>query len=340
MFHRTTAHANADALSRLPVQGEPSKEVEEPELVLLAEHLANSPVTAQDIRSWTRRNAKLSRVLLHVQQGWPNEGDPDLEPYSLRHFELSSYEGCVMWGNRNVVPQPGRQALLQELHEGHPGMSRMKSLARMYVWWPNINADIEKSVRLCCECQQVQSSPAVAPLSPWKWPSRQWARLHLDFAGPFLGKNILITVDAYSKWIEAVCTPSTSSNSVIEELRTAFAKFGLPEMIVTDNGMGFVSESFLRSNGIKHTTSAPYHPASNELAERAIQIVKRGLKKVTSGSMNTHLAKVLFSYRITPQGTTGVSPAELLLGRRPHTWLDLLRPNTAGRVEERQQQQK
>ena len=149
VFRRTTAHANADALSRLPVQGEPSKEVEEPELVLLAEHLADSPVTAQDIRSWTRRDPKLSKVLLHVQQGWPNEGDPDLEPYSSRRLELSAYEGCVMWGNRIVVPPPGRQAVLRELHEGHPGMSRMKSLARMYVWWPNINTDIEKSVRLC-----------------------------------------------------------------------------------------------------------------------------------------------------------------------------------------------
>ena len=198
-------------------------------------------MTAQDIRSWTRRDPKLSRVLLHIQQGWPNEGDPDLEPYSSRCLKLPSYEGCVMWGNQIVVPPPGRQAVLQELHEGHPGMSRMKSIARMYVWWPNINADIEKSVRLCCECQQVHSSPAVAPLNPWKWPSR---RLHLDFVGPFLGKNIVITVDAHSKWIEAVCTPSTSSNSVIEELRTAFAKFGLPEMIVTDNGTGFVSEEF------------------------------------------------------------------------------------------------
>ena len=80
--------------------------------------------------------------------------------------------------------------------------------------------------------------------------------------------------------------------------------------------------------------------ASNGLAERAVQIVKKGLKKVVSGSMNTRLAKVLFAYRITPQSTTGASPAELLLGRRPRTRLDLLRPNTAERVEERQQAQK
>ena len=71
-----------------------------------------------------------------------------------------------------------------------------------------------------------------------------------------------------------------------------------------------------------------------------VQIVKKGLKKETSGTMSSRLAKLLFSYRITPQSTTGVSPAGLLLGRRPRTRLDLLKPNTAERVERKQQQQK
>jgi hypothetical protein len=189
----------------------------------------------------------------------------------------------------------------------------------------------------------VQSSPPLAPLHPWKWPTRPWARLHLDFAGPFEGKNILITIGAHSKWIEAVCTPSTSSSCVIEELRTLFAKFGLPETVVSDNGTCFVSqefEEFLRKNGIKHTTSAPYHPASNGLAERAVQIVKRGLKKVTEGTMSSRLAKILLAYRVTPQTTTGMAPAEPLLGRRPRTRLDLLKPHTAERVEWKQQEQK
>ena len=140
-----------------------------------------------------------------------------------------------------------------------------------------------------------------------------------------------------------MCTNSTLSSVVIEELRTVFAKFGLPETIVTDNGTGFVSqefETFLQKNGIKHVTSAPYHPASNGLAERAVQIVKRGLKKVIDGSVNTRLAKVLFNYRITPQATTGISPSELMLGRRPRTRLDLCKPHTAVHVEEKQLQQK
>ena len=177
-----------------------------------------------------------------------------------------------------------------------------------------MNSDIEKSVRRCGECQQVQSSPPLAPLNPWRWPSRPWARLHLDFAGPFQGKTIRVLIDVHAKWVEAACTPSTSSAAVINKLQTLFAQFGLPETIVTDNGTGFTSqefESFLKDNRVKHITSSLYHPASNGLAERAVQIIKRGLKKVTSGNMSAHITQVLFTYRITPHSTTGVSPAEL-----------------------------
>ena len=105
---------------------------------------------------------------------------------------------------------------------------------------------------------------------------------------------------------------------------------------MTDNGTYFVSEEFehfLKQNGIRHLMSAPYHPASNVLAERAVQIVNKGLKKIPDGTVMDRLAKVLMSYRITPQGTTGVSPAELLLARRPRTKLDLVEPHTAERVD-------
>ncbi len=71
------------------------------------------------------------------------------------------------------------------------------------------------------------------------------------------------------------------------------------------------------ANGIKHLTSAPYHPVSNGLAEHAVQIVKKGLKKITHGNMHTRLAQVLLTYHLTPQSTTGISPNELLLGRHP-----------------------
>ena len=112
----------------------------------------------------------------------------------------------------------------------------MKGLARMYVWWPGITQDIENTVRHCPECQQHQSTPAVAPLQPWSWPTRPWARLHLDYAGPFQGRMILILIDAHSKWIDAISTSQATSEAVMEELWSLFAQFGIPETIVTDNG--------------------------------------------------------------------------------------------------------
>ena len=115
-------------------------------------------------------------------------------------------------------------------------------------------------------------------------------------------------------------------------------------MVVTDNSTRFVStkfEEFLHANGVKHTTSALYHPASNGLAERTVQIVKKGLKKRVTGSMSRRLAKVLFSYRMTPQTTIGTSLAELLLGPETLGSHGLpAAPNAADRVEKKQQQQK
>ena len=110
VFRNTSAHANADALSHLPLSDQPVKVFEEPELVLLSEHLNDSPFTAKDIKIWTQRDQKLARVLHHVQQGWPSEGDSELEPYSSRRLELSCYEGCIMWGSRIVIPPPGKDS--------------------------------------------------------------------------------------------------------------------------------------------------------------------------------------------------------------------------------------
>ena len=99
-------------------------------------------------------------------------------------------------------------------------------------------------------------------------------------------------------------------------------------------------KDFTRNNRIRHVTSAPYHPASNGLAERAVQTFKESMKKSSQGSIETRLFRFLLTYRTTPHTTTGTSPAELLFNRRPRTKLDLLRPSVEARVEKKQQDQK
>lgn len=97
---------------------------------------------------------------------------------------------------------------------------------------------------------------------------------------------------------------------------------------------------FTKMNGIKHLTSCPYHPASNGLTERAVKTFKNGLKKMSEGSVLCRLTRFLFSYRNTPQTTTGVAPAELLIGRRLRSCLDLLKPDLQAKVINKQQLQK
>ena len=108
----------------------------------------------------------------------------------------------------------------------------------------------------------------------------------------------LVLSDAHSKWIKAFCVTSATLSATMECLCQVFAQFSIPETLVTDNGMCFTSEefeTFLKANGVPHLTLALYNQATNGLAERAIQIVKRGLKKVTQGTLNTRLAKVLLA---------------------------------------------
>ena len=99
-------------------------------------------------------------------------------------------------------------------------------------------------------------------------------------------------------------------------------------------------QAFLECNGIRHITSAPYHPASNGFAERAVQVVKSGLKKMREGTIGDQLARFLFSYRTTPHTTTGVTPAELLFGRNLQTQFHKLYPDRRSVVEEHQASQK
>lgn len=190
--------------------------------------------------------------------------------------------------------------------------------------------------------RRVDQNPE-APLYPWSWPTRPWARLHLDYAGPVEGKMVLVMIDAHSKWIEAVHTTTATSAAVIEVCRERFARFGLSETVVTDNGSCFVSskfETFLKVNGIRHVTTAPYYPASNRLAERTVQIVKAGLMRNQEGTFRSRLSKTLATHRLTPHATTGTIPCELLFKRCIRTRLDFLRPNTADKLERQQAQQK
>lgn len=337
--------ANADALSRLPLPDKPLGNAPVPgEIILAMEVMDSTPVTSQQIKMGTEKDPILCKVRDCVLNGWYRDVDgDDFKPYNRRKDELSVQDGILMWGSRVVIPPKLRSQMLDELHVSHPGISRMKGLARSYIWWPNLDGDIEMTVRQCTACQLNGNLPASAPLHPWEFPSRPWARVHMDFAGPFLGHMYLLMIDAHTKWLEVHIMGKITSEATIEKCRETFATHGMPEVVVTDNGTSFTSsefQHFMQQNGVKLIHSAPYHPSSNGLAENAVKTFKAGMKKMSGETLQSRVQKFLFHYRITPHTTTGRPPAELLMGRVPRSRLQMIRPNLHARVQCKQGMQK
>ena len=339
-FKAGKKNCNADGMSRLPVPGAHCPSPQPAEVVLSMSVIDATPATAAKVAQWTSKDPSLSLVQICpgrlASRG--AQGLTVIEPTSTRVIQ---YGRMLAAGIARHHSTPGREQLLQALHEGHPGITRMKALARSYTWWPSIDAEIELAVRSCDACQMVQKSASPSQLHPWEWPGKPWTRLHIDYTGPFEGKMLLVIVDSHSKYIDVHAVSSSTSTSTIGKLRQTFATHGLPCSIVSDNGTAFTSQEFklfCDVNGIKHICSSPYHTASNGLAERAVQTVKTGLKKQGGGDLDARLQRFLFQYRLTPQSTTGQSPFSLLMHRRPRSRFDLVFPDLSGKVAQKQAQ--
>ena len=145
-------------------------------------------------------------------------------------------------------------------------------------------------------------------------------------------------VDAHSKWLEVFPMKKITKSTTIEILPSVFARNGIPEQIVSDNGPQFTSrefENFTKLNGIKH-----FRSATNGLAERFVQTFKQNMKskKNEEMSLNKKIANFLLLYRIAPHNITNETPAKLFHGRNLRTCLDLIRPDTRKTVENKTMQ--
>ena len=187
----------------------------------------------------------------------------------------------LLWGIRVVIPTRYQKDMLEELDVGHPGIVRMKELARSYFWWPNVDLEIEQTVRNCSSCLQVRKPPAAAPLALRLWPSDPWQRVHIDCAEDKKTHNFIL-VDAHSRWPEIFYMPrNRTAASTTTILRELFATCGMPVHYVNDNGPQFRSGEFthfLKIKGVKHVRVAPYRTASNGLAERMVQSFKNHMR--------------------------------------------------------------
>ena len=184
-----------------------------------------------------------------------------------------------------------------------------------------MTAEIQDFVSKCDTCLRHRSNPGREPLQSHDVGARPWAKVAADLA-LMDDRFILVVSDYFSNFVEVTRLSSSTSFAVIKAMKEIFARFGIPDELVSDNGPQFASSEFKKfadSWSFRHTTSSPGYPQSNSKAEQAVQTVKRIFRKCKETGQSEYLA--LLEWRNTPSEGMTYSPAERLLGRQCKTMM-------------------
>lgn len=346
-FRPSSQTANADALSRLPIQKGTKDEVGSIKAfnsIFILNDVPTQLITLESVRKETQNCNSCKKLVDYVRNGWPNK---DKIPEGLKIYfkfrnSLDLEDGCIFYGERLFVPCSLREKMLTCLHKEHIGIVKCKQLARNTVWWPKLDDHIEEFINRCRPCQMSASKRTSTPLMSWKSTTYPFERVHADHF--FInGKCFFVIVDDYSQWLDVYPNRSPDSDWVISSLRSFCAAYGLPHTLVTDNATAFTSNKFqvfCKSNNIQHLKSPPFHPQSNGLAERAVGIVKSSLQKFKlenksqSMSIEEKIKLFLFKYRNTPLTNCKSSPSELIYKFTPRNSFVQLQKRKSETVEQ------
>ena len=292
----------ADTLSRAYMKDTKYKQ-EELETVNAVNYLPMRAEKIADIRAKTKEDDVLSTLETTIQQEWPEKDEvPNLiKQYYHMRDELAVTDGLIFRGERLVIPKGLRKDILTDLHTGHTGIEGSLHRARETVYWPGMTNDIRDFTQRWETCREYEHAQSKEPLMSHEIPLRPWQKVGADLL-TLNGKDYLITVDYYSNFWEIDRLYDTLSKTVIYKMKAHFARYGIPEQLVTDNGLQFSSSrfhNFTTKYDIQHTTSSPHHPQSNGKAEAAVKAAKRVLKKTAKTGEDQYIA--ILNLRNTPQ---------------------------------------
>ena len=307
----------ADGLSRLP---RPSTD-EHIELNVKVCFVQFSSRRLCELREAISSDETLTRLSKYIIQGFPErqrDAHHSIHPYWSFRDELSIENGLILKGKQLLIPEVLYDQYLTDIHAGHQGIVRCQMRARGSVYWPGINADIERLVSQCAICQKHQASQTKEPMEPVMTtiPPHPWHTIGTDLF-TLNDENYLIIADYHSKYpIVERLGHDTSSRHVAAVTSHVFSMFGCPNTIISDNGPQFVGSAYqamTNSYGINHVTSSPHHPRSHGFIERMVRSMKALIKKSPEAT-----DKAILIYRSTPLGPQTPSPAELLFKRKIH----------------------
>ncbi|XP_055604284.1 uncharacterized protein LOC129752535 [Uranotaenia lowii] len=321
----------ADALSRAPLpEAEQSEEFQkhnvyqvfsELKSLDLKNYLTVSDARLEEIKTETEKDPSMQTLVEFIRGGWPSSIDrvPDnLRVYHTYRHELTSQNGLVFRNDRILVPFMLRRKLIDCCHTSHNGIEATLKLARANLFWPGMSSQIKEVIKSCFICAKYAASQPNPPMQSHAIPVYPFQLVSMDvFVAEYLGSKryFLVTVDHYSDFFEIDILKDLSADTVITVCKMNFARHGIPQRLLTDNGTNFVNQKMMKLAAewnIELVTSAPYHQQANGKSEAAVKLAKRLLKK--SNESGADFWYTLLHWRNIPN-KIGSSPVARLFSR-------------------------
>ncbi|UYV83866.1 hypothetical protein LAZ67_X000467 [Cordylochernes scorpioides] len=316
----------ANALSRDYIANDlfttPEIEISQNNQVLMVTYSNNRH---QDLVEATNNDPVLQEVKNYIENGWPihkKTMNPLVKPFWDIKEELFEWEGLLCRGVKLVIPKKRRNHILSLLHKAHRGINSTLSLARNTFYWPGMCQEVEEFVKKFRICQKYSRNNTKEPLIPHETGNYPFKKIGVDLF-EIEGRKYLGIVDYYTKYPEVFELRSTKAEMVIEKLKEVFARCGVPEIMMTDNGPPFQSTEmmeFAKEWNVTHTTSSPRFPQSNGMIERTIQTLKSTIIKCQQSKQDIYQALLLL--RNTEHNSLP-SPAIMLYGRKQRLFLPM-----------------
>ena len=280
-----------------------------------------SDATLLRIAKATENDDELLKLKAHIVAGFPhdkNQLEENIKIYWSYRDELSIENGVLYRGTRVIVPKIEQKNILSQIHASHLGTSTTLNKVKDNLYWPTISKDISHLCETCTRCQTNKPSNAKPAMQSQPIPKRRWQICSSDIF-THQNENYLVVVDNLTKFWEVEKLNDMSAFEIIDKMKSIFARCGIPELLISDNGPQYTSNEFykfIKQWRIHHYTSSPYHSAGNGSAEAAVKVIKNLLKK----SNDFHMA--VLEHRNTPD-TSGYSASQKLNSRRLRTTLPI-----------------
>ena len=291
------------------------------------------PITEREVMDTTASDKTLSLLKKQISDGFPEtkaELQASLQPYWRVKDMLSVYGDVIYMGDRVVVPEELRNRTLDTLHSAHQGTTSMRLRAERNLFWPNMAMDIANKRMSCISCDETSPSQSPEPPITPETPEYPFQHVCSDFFS-LKGYNFCLVVDRFSNWLQVYQGKGGASN-LISLLGNCFHSLGIPESLTSDGGPEYIADStkeFLRRLGVRHRLTSVGFPHANQKAERSVGAAKRVIRdaiKINGELDSVTLVKGLLTLRNTPDRDTGLSPAQMLLGRELRDFLPGSKP--------------